>query len=199
MKKSMILALALSLFSSSAIAQSYNDSILQFRKNYEEEFLKDQNSPLKASDLKNLRFYAPNIRYRVKASFTRTPEAKAFAMRTHANRDKTYRQYGILSFRINDTLLTLHIYQSIGNAKAPEDYLFIPFTDLTNYEETFAGGRYIDLTTSDLHNNEFILDFNKCYNPYCAYADGYACPIPPDENSLKVHIFAGEKLFDSKN
>ena len=61
--------------------------------------------------------------------------------------------------------------------------------------ETYGGGRYIDLTITDIKNNLIELDFNKCYNPYCAYSDGYSCPIPPDENNLKIKIEAGEKKF----
>jgi uncharacterized protein (DUF1684 family) len=39
-----------------------------------------------------------------------------------------------------------------------------------------------------------LLDFNKAYNPYCVFAEGFSCPIPPEENRLKIAIKAGEKL-----
>ena len=74
-------------------------------------------------------------------------------------------------------------------------HLFIPFNDGTNYDHTFGGGRYIDLSTTDITGNKYLLDFNKCYNPYCAFAEGFSCPIPPDENHLSLCIFAGEKMF----
>jgi uncharacterized protein (DUF1684 family) len=73
--------------------------------------------------------------------------------------------------------------------------LFVPFKDRTNYDATYGGGRYIDLSTKDIVNGRILLDFNKCYNPYCAFADGFNCPIPPDENSLPIEIAAGEKTF----
>jgi uncharacterized protein (DUF1684 family) len=76
-----------------------------------------------------------------------------------------------------------------------KDYLFVPFTDLTNYATTYAGGRYLELRTGEIKNGQVVLDFNKSYNPYCAYADGYACPIPPDANRLPVAVAAGEMMF----
>jgi uncharacterized protein (DUF1684 family) len=76
--------------------------------------------------------------------------------------------------------------------------LFIPFNDLTNYEETYGGGRYLDVSTTDIVNGKMVVDFNKSYNPYCAYSDGYNCPIPPDANKLQVTIKAGEKNYGKK-
>ncbi|WP_192347263.1 DUF1684 domain-containing protein [Algoriphagus sp. Y33] len=67
--------------------------------------------------------------------------------------------------------------------------LFLPFTDQTNGGETYGGGRYMGLTIPT--GDTIELDFNKAYNPYCAYASGYACPIPPKENDLEVPIRAG--------
>ena len=89
------------------------------------------------------------------------------------------------------------MYQSVDmlNDAAHKDDLFVPFTDESNYETTYGGGRYIDLSIKDIKDNRIPLDFNKCYNPYCAYADGFSCPIPPKENSLHMEINAGEKVF----
>lgn len=118
-------------------------------------------------------------------------------MPTHSGKDKKYKQYGIITFSLHDTVSVLHIYQSIDLIKNPKykNYLFIPFTDATTYGETYGGGRYLDLSIDDIKGNELILDFNKCYNPYCAYAGGYSCPIPPRENELKVAIMAGEMQY----
>jgi len=77
-----------------------------------------------------------------------------------------------------------------------KNYLFLPFTDATTGVETYESGRYIDLQTGDIKNNQVVIDFNKAYNPYCAYVSGvYNCPIPPRENHLPVAILAGEKRF----
>jgi len=176
---------------------SYADSIRQYREKYKREFLEDNRSPLKAADTNYLRFFAANENYRVIATFTRTPKTKTFDMPTHSGKLKKYRQYGLLTFTIHDTTETLEVYQGVDlmKQKGLEDYLFVPFTDMTNYLTTYAGGRYIDLRIGDIKNGKLLLDFNKCYNPYCAYADGYSCPIPPDANKLKLAIPVGEMLF----
>lgn len=177
--------------------QSYADSILTFREKYTAELLADKRSPIKQWQVKSLSFYKPDHNYCVWADFTETPGSKPFLIQTHSGKQKPYREYGVINFTLNNTKHTLHIYQSMDLIKeeAHKDYLFIPFNDETNYETTFAGGRYIDLSIKDIANNRVLLDFNKCYNPYCAYADGYSCPIPPKENHLNIRIEAGEKMF----
>ncbi len=196
MKNKLLLCLIIS-FAATAGAQTYKHEIDSFRMHYKQEFLTDDHSPLKAADTGFLRFYAPDITYRVNATFIATPDSNPFEIATHSGKTKPYRKFGILTFRLQGKMLNLAVYQGIDLIKKPDlaNYLFLPFNDQTNYETTFAGGRYIDLRTGDIANGRVVLDFNKAYNPYCAFAEGYSCPIPPDENKLKVKINAGEKLF----
>lgn len=185
------------LYASLANAQTYKDSILQHRVKYKQEFLLDAHSPLKAKDTGYIRFYTPDKHFRIIADFTLTPDAIPFKMETHSGIVKMYRQYGIVHFAIAGHDCSLEVYQSLALMKREDlkNYLFIPFNDATNYESTYAGGRYIDLSIQDIQDNKVVIDFNKCYNPYCAYAEGYSCPIPPPANKLKVKIEAGEKSF----
>ncbi|MEP6597492.1 MAG: DUF1684 domain-containing protein [Ginsengibacter sp.] len=77
-----------------------------------------------------------------------------------------------------------------------KDYLFIPFIDGTTGETTYESGRYIDLKIVDIQNAIYFMDFNKAYNPYCAYVSSvYNCPVPPKENGIVVSIMAGEKKY----
>jgi len=76
-------------------------------------------------------------------------------------------------------------------AEPTRDYLFIPFTDATSGIDTYGGGRYIDCATGDIRGGILMQDFNKAYNPCCAYASGYNCPIPPPENDLPVAHWPG--------
>ena len=176
-------------------AQSFKDSIGRFRDQYIKELLADPRAPVKPADVRYLRFFAPDATYRVWADFTETPGTRPFLIPTHSGKQKPYRKYGTLSFSIHDTALLLDLYQSVDLVNDKNTYLFLPFTDQTNYESTFAGGRYLDLSTDDVKNGRCLLDFNKCYNMYCAYADGFSCPIPPRENSLRIPILAGEKMY----
>ncbi len=188
------------LLSTGLQAQTYKDSLLQYRESYKKEFITDKRSPLKAADTGYLRFYAPDVSYRVLAAFTKTAKGNTFMMPTHSGKNKAYREYGVLSFKLHGKKYKLHAYQSADSIKKElAAYLFIPFTDLTSNRETFGGGRYIDMDTGEVKGSKLVLDFNKCYNPYCAYAEGYSCPIPPDENRLKTAIKAGEKLYGKKS
>lgn len=178
-------------------AQSYADELKQHREHYKTEFLSDPKSPLSKRELKYLRFYPPDSTWKRTARFERLVDTVGFMMQTHSGVEKKYFFFGRLAFMHEGIQRILFLYQSEKLAGTPgfEDYLFLPFTDVTNYTETFGGGRYIDLRTSDIRNGEVQLDFNKAYNPYCAYKGGYNCPIPPAENKMPFPIQAGEKLF----
>jgi len=73
--------------------------------------------------------------------------------------------------------------------------LFLPFKDFTNNESTYGGGRYINFLDTDIKDGKIEIDFNKSYNPWCAYSDGFNCPIPPKENHIETEVTAGEKNF----
>jgi uncharacterized protein (DUF1684 family) len=183
-----------------SMAQGYHEQILVHREKYMEELLKDEHSPLGKKDLKHLRFFNPDSTFIVKASFTRIKDTIGFDMQTHNGVLKKYFTYGKVDFMLNNTKQKLFVYQSqkLLSKEGFEDYLFIPFTDETNYSETFGGGRYLDFKIGDIKEGSLEIDFNKCYNPYCAYKEGYACPIPPSDNKLSIAIKAGEKLFAKK-
>ena len=74
-----------------------------------------------------------------------------------------------------------------------EDYLFLPFLDNTNGEESYGGGRYVEARIPE--GDTIIIDFNKAYNPYCAYNEKYSCPIVPRQNYLPIEVKAGVKAF----
>ncbi|HVF96436.1 MAG TPA: DUF1684 domain-containing protein [Flavisolibacter sp.] len=113
-----------------------------------------------------------------------------------------FRVYGTAFFQLNGKSLQLNLYKSQEEMTNPayRNYLFLPFTDSTSGNETYQSGRYIDLTTTDIKDNKLMVDFNKAYNPYCAYVSGvYNCPIPPKENALPIAVRAGEKAFSKSH
>lgn len=178
-------------------AQNFKEKIEDYRKHYKEKFLENPRAPIKEEGFPYMRFYDADSTYSVVASFKRTPEALEFQMQTYSGAVRPYIQYGVLSFKLKDTSLQLAVYQnlSLKNAPAFQGYLFIPFKDATNGTVSYGGGRYLEMWEKDIKNGQTILDFNKAYNPYCAYSDGYSCPIPPIENHLTLKIEAGEKIF----
>ena len=193
-----VILLLVFLFTSCwGIAQPFAHKIIAHREHYKNEFLKDEKSPLSQKDLKYLRFYKPDSNYKVMSTFISISDTIGFDMQTHNGVLKKYYVYGKVSFQLKGQSFLLYIYQSakLKTKEGFEDYLFIPFTDETNYEETFGGGRYLDFKIEDIQHDQLEIDFNKCYNPYCAFKEGYACPIPPSENKMAIPVKAGEKLF----
>ncbi|WP_406683314.1 DUF1684 domain-containing protein [Seonamhaeicola sp. MEBiC1930] len=155
-------------------------------------------SPLTAKGLKNFKsldFFKFDSTYVVRARFTRTPYTKPFKMKTTTNRLPEYVKYGELSFVLKGKELKLNIYQNQGliNQEGYEDYLFLPFLDETNGNESYGGGRYLDARIPK--GDTMLIDFNKAYNPYCAYNSKYSCPLVPRQNYLKVRVEAGVKVY----
>jgi uncharacterized protein (DUF1684 family) len=88
---------------------------------------------------------------------------------------------------------------SLINSAEYRDNFFIPFTDASSGKNSYTGGKYIDFVTRDIQpGNMLLIDFNKSYNPYCAFRSEYSCPLPPAENDLPVEINAGEMAFEKK-
>ncbi len=186
------------LFISFCSVQAQNskkvEAIKEFQKTLNTEFANPEESPLTEQDLKKfkeLTFYEIDTNYVIEAEFVRTPSESPFAMPTTTDRTPIYVKYGEAYFKLKGKSYKLNIYQSQDLSTNPEylDYLFIPFTDESNGNGSYPGGRYIDFKIPT--SNKITLDFNKAYNPYCAYSGRYSCPIPPAENNLKVAIPVG--------
>jgi len=174
----------------------YKAEILDWQKEMDAQLSDEEGSPLAKKELKRfdgLEYYPIDSTYRVKARFIRTPNELPFNMPTTTDRLPIYVKYGEAVFTLNGKEFTLPLYQSqtLLSVDTMEDYLFLPFTDLTNGIETYGGGRYLDLKVPQ--EDFIILDFNKAYNPYCAYNERYSCPIPPRANRLDIEIRAGAK------
>ncbi|MGC1204133.1 MAG: DUF1684 domain-containing protein [Flavobacteriaceae bacterium] len=170
----------------------------EFQKAQNAKFKDATTSPLKDKDRKNfegLDFFKFDSTYIVKALLNRTPNSEWFNMKTTTSRVSKERVYGVLTFKLNGNERQLNIYQGedLLTEDDYEDYLFLPFLDETNGLESYGGGRYINVRIPE--GDTMIIDFNKSYNPFCAYNDKYSCPIVPRENYLKTRIEAGVKGF----
>lgn len=170
----------------------------EFQKQMNAEYKDATSSPLKDKDRKHftgLDFFKFDSAFVVSATFKSTPNQDVFKMKTTTDRLPEYIKYGELTFQLNGKTQELNVYQNLGliQEKEFQDYLFLPFLDLTNGEDSYGGGRYIDLRIPEHDTVE--IDFNKAYNPYCAYNENYSCPIVPRENYLDLEIRAGVKAF----
>lgn len=180
-----------------SVPASFDASTARHRAEYKAHFLQDPRSPLTAADTVNLDFFPPNTAWSILARFERTPLAQAFEMPTYSGQKRDYIQFGELSFEYGGQRYSLQVYQNLRLVKdsAYQDHLFLPFKDWSNGETSYGGGRYMDLSQRDIQDGMLLLDFNKCYNPWCAYSDGFNCPIPPAPNHLEVAVEAGERNY----
>ena len=191
------------LISALAFSQSEKKQIAQiskFQKELNDGYTNKKETPLRGDNYTKFAkhpFFPVDLKYRIKAQFTRTENSVPFDLMTSSGETKPYRAFGNATFALNGVTYILNIYQSLDLVKTRgyEDYLFLPFRDETNGKETYGGGKYIDLRIPD--GNEIVIDFNQSYQPYCAYnAYDYSCPIVPEENFLPLRIEAGVMYDD---
>jgi uncharacterized protein len=170
----------------------YKDALLTYQKKYVQT-----HEVVKGDDKTFFRFFKINQKYKVIARFEKISDSSGFIMKTSGKKTPRYYRYGKLYFSIDKKALQLTVYQSeqLMADSSYRDYLFVPYTDITSGEKSYGGGKYIDIRMNEIRNNRVIIDFNKAYNPYCAYTTGYNCPIPPAENDLSIAIEAGEMEF----
>ena len=188
--------LAAVCFGAGASAQSpLVQSIEAWQQEQNTSYSNREESPLDELDFaefKGLPFFSIDTLYTVTAILEETPESLPFEMPTSTSRKPLYRVWGLARFRLNGVDCSLPVYVSVDLQKKPEfaDYLFLPFTDETNGDESYGGGRYLDLRLPE-HGRELQIDFNKAYNPYCAYSERYSCPLVPEANHLPFKVRAG--------
>lgn len=207
MKQFFLPVILLILYSTSSFTQispdsvrAYNESIEKHRKGKNIKLMYSESTPLKPEQQKSfegLIYFEPNINYQLVATLTREEERETVTMRTSTERAPEYIKYGRVTFILDSIEYSLFAYQSkkLIEIDTGDTHLFIPFRDGTSGNESYGGGRYVDCEIPAEGDN-LILDFNKTYNPYCAYNPRFSCVIPPEENRLNMRIEAGEKVFE---
>ena len=173
----------------------YFAELRKFRGEKNRNFRQSPNSPLAAAQktvFDSLNYYPGDFTLVTDATISRNTHPDTLLIQMSANRAEKYLRWGQTSFKIVNQPQKLGIYLK---ATGTDSTLFIPFTDLTNGHESYGGGRYLDVPLPTPEAMTIQLDFNRAYNPYCAYNNEYSCPVPPAENRLQVAIPAGEKSF----
>jgi uncharacterized protein (DUF1684 family) len=143
-------------------------------------------------DFERLLYFPPAARYLIKARLEKFPEKREVKIITTRKLEKTFYRYARVHFQLEGRELKLTAFKSSLEGQDSAT-LFIPFKDATNGRESYEVGRFIDVP--EPVGEEFVLDFNRCYNPLCNYSAAYNCPLPPLENFLDVAISAGEKTY----
>ncbi|HVZ49964.1 MAG TPA: DUF1684 domain-containing protein [Gemmatimonadaceae bacterium] len=135
-----------------------------------------------------LRYFPTDIKWRVQASYKPVAGADSLNIIGVLGTETKMAHPGNLSFQLEGKPFTLMVIRE------PEDHttdLFVMFTDSTNRKETYPSTRYVWVSPPDSLGRT-VIDFNKAYNPPCAFTRFATCPFPPKGNHIPVYITAGE-------
>jgi hypothetical protein len=144
-------------------------------------------------DFEGLQYFPPDEKLRISATLERLPDPKEAFLRTNRDGQAAMRWIGDLKFSIAGRALRLRVYhagEGVGTS------VFVPFRDSTSGRESYGPGRYLTLELNE--SDEYELDFNRAFNPYCAYTDAFECGFAPAENDLPVPVRAGEKVWSAE-
>jgi hypothetical protein len=170
----------------------YREKVITKRWEIDQFMKYSSNSPFRnVGKFHGLSYYPPNPEYRVSAKFVRIKEKESTPLSMNDGSTESYIRYAWAEFELDGDHHRLLVLKNENEWVTNQ--FFIAFTDTTSSEETYAGGRYLDVF--QLEEDEITLDFNLAYNPYCVYDYSYVCPLAPPENQLNVAIEAGEKLY----
>lgn len=192
-----LLSFALLVSCQQGIDEPYRQAMAAERMAINEHFFNPQETPLDSenfSHFKGLKFYPVNEKYRIYASLTLLENQPIFNLPHSHNSSRPYKNYAVAKFELDGKTYELVVLEQAEKNADNENYLLLPFNDATNGKDTYGAGRYIDLDKKS--GTSLIIDFNKAYNPYCAYNSNYTCPIPPKENKLPIAIEAGVKILE---
>jgi len=176
--------------------KAYIETLVKERKEKDYSLQFDINSPFNrdtTATFKPLKYYEPNPDFVFKSKLIDYDIQDTVAILGTKGETRPAVLLGYLELKKDKQVHRINIYQ--GFSRTGELYYSIWFTDQTTGNETYGVGRYLDFELND--NPEFIytIDFNKAYNPYCAYSSLFTCPIPRDEDFIDMEIEAGEKNF----
>lgn len=184
------------LASSTAADDSYVESISKHRSTIDAEFSDSETSPLPDADIETftgLSYFPVDPSLRMTARFETARDTATFRMPSFDNEFIDFAKYGHLTYVREGVEVRLTLFQRMDIGDLGTTFALIPFRDGTNGETTYPGGRYIELTLP--LSDPPVVDFNLASSPYCAYDDGFSCPIPPKENWLDFPIPAGEMAY----
>lgn len=178
------------------VTDSYEAALLRERREKDAAFRDGSASPIPAGERARFRaldYYPPNPALRFERKLQRYPSPQRLRMATNTGEMRDALRYGWFDFEIDGTQCRLQAYRMEENEPSGAPLLFIPFRDATSGNETYAAGRYLEMKENT--SGVYDLDFNRAFNPYCAYGGNFSCPAPPRENWLPAAVRAGEKNF----
>ena len=176
-------------YSVSGSDENYIASVQKWRQESELSLRRvSESTIIKAEDSVKLDYYPIVPQYRVNANLQKNSTYETVQINESNGSKTAFVKYGTLQFELLDKEYELTLYQDLKNST----HFLLPFKDSTSGVTTYGAGRMIPLKI--IGDQPIVeIDFNRAFNPYCAYNPEYICPITPPENTLSVRIQAGEK------
>ena len=175
------------------------DSLRQARADKDEEYRSDPETPLRpeaVARFEGLEYWEPDPDYYFVGPVNLRFQPERFTIITTTGKERPCEKVGWVGFEVGGEMQRLQVYRLLDAPPAEgQPGYFLPFLDGTTGQETYPAGRYVDLEGPA--GGPYVLDFNKAYNPLCAYGapERYVCPRTPAENRLTVRIEAGERGY----
>ena len=170
----------------------YIEQLSTARAVKDQAFREAADSPVpadKRAKILPLAYYPIDPSFAVPAVLRLSEERPAFDMLTSSGEPRRMQLVGTLEFTLLGETRSLGAFVPDGTEQITS--LFVPFADQTTGKETYAAGRYLDIDPTT--TGYYTIDFNRAYNPYCAYSPTFECPFPPSSNRLTTEVRAGEK------
>jgi hypothetical protein len=177
----------------------YVSKLVQDRENKDLEMKGDSHSPFNIDSIAKfepLKYYEPSSEFIFKSKLYKNEKQDTIKIFGTRGEERKAVVEGYVLLRFKDKDYKLNIYKSFNSQG--QSYHTIWFTDKTTGNETYHVGRYLDFELNPDQQFVYEIDFNRAYNPYCAYSSLYTCPIPTKEDYLDFEITAGEKNFHSE-
>jgi hypothetical protein len=174
------------------MAEEYAERLREKRAEKDRFFAEHRQSPVppeRREAFAGLEYFPPAETYRVPATVTVHDDPEPVEMDTSDGRTVRYLHVVTFEFELDGT------HTLAGYRQEPDDAIFVPFRDKTTGQESYEGGRYLELEVAEaLADGETVtLDFNLAYSPFCAYSETFSCPLPPERNWLDTTVEAGER------
>ncbi len=132
-------------------------------------------------------WYAADEKFKVEATFNAYPPGKTVPIVNVIDEVSDEPCPGYVEFKLNGVTQKLDVVGNNSNG------LFFVIRDGTSGDTTYRPSRFLYVDFKPTDGETFTLDFNKAYNPPCAFSEFTTCPLPPEQNIMKVRIEAGEK------
>jgi len=179
------------------MTDAYAERLRANRREKDDFFAEHPQSPIPPEErdgFDGLDYFPPDETYRVEATVTVHDDPEPVEMETTASNPVRYLRVVTFAFEVDGEEHTLAGYRQEGE----DGEIFVPVRDKTTGQQTYHQGRYMELEPEgELADGDVVvLDFNLAYNPFCAYSETFACPLPPEENWLEIVVPAGERAPD---